>query len=180
MDNRFHSKDLGVILNDLKQSATLPCEAVLVNNLECRMEKAAADGKREFRYDSQPVLMKPLLEALLVSLLLERESGLNVQLHVPPETTAARADPFFLKEILMLLFHYLSDQLPRGLVSIYLTRGEENCIIEIQSPAVVSSQLSLTVITLCHRLMADMHSELVYTDGGEPATYFSLKLPLVV
>ncbi len=178
MDNRFYSKDLGVILNDLKQSDTLPCEAVLVNNIEERMGNNGADGKRVFRYDSQPVLMKPLLEALLVSLLLDRESGLIVQLHVPPETTAVQADPFFLKEILTLVFHYLADQLQGDPVSIYLTRGEEKCIIEIETAAAISTKLSASVITLCQKLLQDMNSELVYTGGGDAGTYFSLKLSL--
>lgn len=178
MDNCFYNKDVVVILNDLKQSATLPYEALLVNNIGERVESEYADGKRVFRYDSQPVLIKPLLEALLVSLLFDREPGLNVQLHVPPETTVVQADPFFLKEILLLIFHYLAGQLRDDAVSIYLTRGEEKCIIEIETTAAVGTILSASVVTLCQKLLQDMNGELVYTGGGHAGTYFSLKLLL--
>lgn len=167
-----------MILNDLKQAAPLPYEAVLVSNIEKRMGSEDTAGKLVLRYDSQPVPVKPLLEELLVSLLLQQEPGLPIQLHVPPESISVQADPFFLKEVLMLIFHYLADQLRGEPVRIYLTRGEENCIVEIEVPVVVTTKLSDSVITLCRRLLQDMNSELVYTGGGDAGTYFSLKLLL--
>lgn len=178
MRNRFYSKDPGVILNDLKLSARLPYETALVKNIENRIGAAETAGKPVLRYDSQPVPVKPLLEEILVSLLLQRETGLSIQLHVPPETTIVQADPFFLKEVLTLIFHYLADQFSGDPVSVYLTRGEEKCIIEIEAPAAGTTKLSASVITLCHRLLQDMNSELVYTDGENAGTYFSLKLVL--
>lgn len=178
MRNRFYSKDLGVLLNDLKQAAPLPYEAVLVKTIEDRMNSEDTAGKLVLRYDSQPVPVKPLLEELLVSLLLQREQGLSIQLHVSPESTSVQADPFFLKEILRLIFQYLADQLSDEVVSIYLTRGEEKCIIEIETAAAVSTKLSASVITLCQKLLQDMSSELIYTGGGDAGAYFGLKLVL--
>lgn len=177
MRNRFYSKDLGVLLNDLKQADLLPYEAVLVKAIEGRMDSEDTAGKRVLRYNSQPLPVKSLLEELLVSLLLQREPGLSIQLHVFPESTSVEADPFFLKEILRLIFQYLADQLADDVVSIYLSRGEEKCIIEIETAA-VSTKLAASVIILCQKLLQDMHSELVYTGSGDARTYFSLKLLL--
>lgn len=178
MDDRFYSKDLGVLLNDLKQAANLPYEAILAENIGNRMKSNDSAGKLVLRYDSRPVLMKPLLEELLVSLLLDKATGLPIQLHVPPEAITVQTDPFFLKETLMLIFHYLADQFSGDPLSIYLARGEEKCIIEIEVPAAVTTKLSPSVITLCQKLLQDMNSELVYTDGGDAGIYFSLKLLL--
>lgn len=183
MRDIFYSKDLGVILNDLKQAELSAYEQALVNDLESRIGDAATTGKRVLKYNIQPIAIKTLLEEILITLLQQQNPNVQVQLHVPPETTEVLADLFFLKSVLTVIFHYLADHGDLKLISVRVTQGEEKCIIEMEEPEnpyvldiPAKEILAASILTVCRKLMEDMNSELVYTHSKETGNYFRFKL----
>lgn len=185
MSSTIRTKDIGAIIHDLKNAELTVYEQSLLALLEVKLEKAGLSGQRILSYQLQPLPVKTILEEEVVTLLQTQPHAVEIQLHAPPETILVVADLFFLRLVLAAVLHYLVDHADLRTISLLITRGEENCIIEVDQPGdpyvvelVDKETRASNVLAVCRKLMEEMNGELIYTHSGSSGNYFNLKIPL--
>jgi hypothetical protein len=181
----IRTKDIGAIIQDLKNAELSVYEQSLLAQLEVKLEKGGLSGQRILSYQLQPLAIKTILEEEVVTLLQTQPYPVDIQLHVPPEIILVSADLFYLRIVIAAILHYLADHAGLRMFSLLVTRGDEKCILEIDQPVdpyvvelVEKETRSANVLAVCRKLMEEMNGEFTYTLSANGSNYFNVKIPL--
>ncbi len=185
MSSSIRTKDIGAIIQDLKNAELSVYEQSLLAQLEAKLEKGGLSGQNILSYHLQPLNIKTILEEEVVTLLQTQQHAVEIQLHAPPEIIFVLADLFYLRIVIAAVLHYLVDHAGLRTLSLLITRGEENCILEVDQQAnpyvvelVTKETRASHVLAVCGKLLEEMNGELLYTHSGNSGNYFNLKIPL--